>query len=58
MDRFHLQETILTDLVFLITKDLKGNNMAQIFYGVLSRMINIYGMKAEHDFLEIYWNVI
>ena len=58
MNWFHLQETVSMDRVFLNTKDFKGNNMAQIFYGISSRMINIYEMKAEHEFPEIYQDFI
>ena len=58
MNQFHLQETVLTDPVFWNTKDFKGNNMAQIFYGISSRMINMYGMKTEHEFPEIYQDFI
>ena len=49
-----LQETVATDTYFANTHALRGATCAQVFYGVNSHMINIYGMKSESEMPDAY----
>ena len=42
-----LSETVATDTYFSSYKAIGGATCAQVFYGISSHMINVYGMKTE-----------
>ena len=47
LNKTRLHETVATDTMFSSWRDLSGAWCAQVFYGLSSHMINIYGMKTE-----------
>ena len=53
--RFHwlnlhrLNESVATDTYFSQIKALGGFTCTQVFFGIKSLMINVYGMKAEKE---------
>ena len=47
-----------TDTYFANTHALGGATCAQVFYGVNSHMINIYGMKSESEMPDAYKDFI
>ena len=53
-----LMETVAMDTYFAKTCALGGATCAQVFYGVHSHMINIYGMKSERKMPEAYKDFI
>ena len=46
------------DTYFANTHALRGATCAQVFYGVHSHMINIYGMKSESEMPDAYKDFI
>jgi hypothetical protein len=48
-NRTRLNETVSTDTVFASEKDVTGALCAQVFYGLQSHVINVYGMKSESE---------
>jgi hypothetical protein len=48
-NRTRLNETVSTDTVFASEKDVTGALCAQVFYGLQSHVINVYGMKNESE---------
>ena len=46
-----LEETVSTDTTSSPIEDINGRRFVQVFYGVVSRMINVYPMFREKDFL-------
>ena len=52
LNRMRLRETVSTDTIFSKIRDVSGSWCAQIFYGLSSHYINVYGMKAESEGLE------
>ena len=54
-----LNETVSTDPIFVNTKSVfHGYSCAQVFYGLKSHCINIYGMKSKGEFPVIYRDFI
>jgi hypothetical protein len=53
-----LHKTVATDMYFANVCALGGATCAQIFYGVQSHMINVFGMKSESDMPEAYMDII
>jgi hypothetical protein len=49
LNRRRLQETIATDTFFAHTRDISGSLCAQVFYGINSHYINVYGLRTESD---------
>ena len=49
MNRTRLHETVATDTMFSSEKDISGSTCAQVFYGLSSHFVNVYGMKTESD---------
>ena len=47
-------EPVATDTFFANCKALGGDTCAQVFYGIQSRMINVYPMKTESQGLVAY----
>jgi hypothetical protein len=48
-NRTRLNKTVSTDTVFASEKDVTGALCAQVFYGLQSHVINVYGMKSESE---------
>jgi hypothetical protein len=48
-NRTRLNKTVSTDKIFASAKDVTGALCAQVFYGMRSHMINVYGMKSESE---------
>ena len=44
-----LHEPVACDTFFANTCDRTGATCAQVFYGVKSKMINVYGMRSENE---------
>ena len=44
-----LHETVSTDTFFSSTRDISGATCAQVFYGLTSHFINVYGLRTESD---------
>ena len=53
-----LQETVSTDDKKFSSRQYGGEGYAQVFYGTVSRMINVYGMKRKGDFPKVYRDFI
>jgi hypothetical protein len=53
-----LRETVATDTYFANVRALGGATCAQVFYGVQSHMINVFGMKLESEMPEAYMDFI
>ena len=49
LNQKRLYETISTDTFFSSVRDISGATCAQVFYGLSSHFINIYGMHTESD---------
>jgi hypothetical protein len=49
LNRRRLQETVATDTFFAHTRDIIGSLCAQVFYGIHSYYINVYGLRTESD---------
>ena len=52
------QETVATDTYFANVKGTNGVTCAQVYYGLLSHMINVYGLKSERDGPDSYEDFI
>jgi hypothetical protein len=53
-----LRETVATDTYFTNAHAMGGATCAQVFFGVKSHMISIFGMKLESEMPEAYINFI
>jgi len=49
LNRNRLDETVSTDWMYTSVKDVEGRTGAQVFYGVKSHSINVYGGTKESD---------
>jgi hypothetical protein len=49
-----LRETVSTDTYFASLPDVSGATCVQVFWGVRSHMINVYGMRREAEFPYVY----
>ena len=49
-----LNEKVATDTYFASSRSLEGYTCAQIFFGCTSLTINVYSMKTESEFSEVY----
>jgi hypothetical protein len=58
LNRNRLRETVATDTYFANVRALGGATCAQVFYGLQSHMINVYGMKTESEMPDIYQDFI
>ena len=58
MNRFRLREKVSTDTMFANTKAIGGAHCAQVFFGMTSQCINLYGMKSKADFPNAYKDFI
>jgi hypothetical protein len=48
-NKTRLDETVSTDTIFAKTRDASGVMCAQVFYGLRSHVINVYGMRKESE---------
>jgi hypothetical protein len=48
-NKTRLDETVTTDTVFAKVQDVSGATCAQVFYGLHSHVINVYGMRSESE---------
>jgi hypothetical protein len=48
-NKTRLDETVSTDTIFANTRDVSGATCAQVFYGLRSHVINVYGMRSESE---------
>jgi len=44
-----LHETVATDMMFSSIPDISSNRCAQVYWGLISHYINIYGMRTESN---------
>jgi hypothetical protein len=49
LNRTRLHETVATGNMFSSSKNLSGAWCAQVFYGLTSYVIKVYGMKSESE---------
>ena len=54
LNRFRLNEKVSTDTICANCRAIGGATCAQIFYGMTSHVINVYGMKSEGEFPDVY----
>ena len=54
LNRRRLNEKVSTDTVFSNHTDVTGYSCCQVFYGMASHMINVYGMNSKGEFPDIY----
>jgi hypothetical protein len=54
LNRRRLSETVATDTYFSNYRGLRGHTCAQVFFGLTSHMINVYGMRTESEFPGVY----
>ena len=56
---FRIEETVSTDPLFSNVRSIHhGYTCAQVFFGLKSHMINVYGMKSKGSFPEAYRDFI
>jgi len=58
LNRRRLDEVVSTDTVFSSHMDISGFHCCQVFYGLASHMINVYGMRSKAEFPEVYMDFI
>ena len=59
LNTYRLNEVISTDpLLSNIRSIFQGFSCAQIFFGLKSHVINVYGMRHKHNFPEVYCDFI
>ena len=49
LNRKHIDETIATDTIFSNVTNIGGYTCAQVYYGLTSHMINVFGLKTESE---------
>jgi hypothetical protein len=54
LKRFRLGEYVSTDPIFANVAGLLGYSVLQVFYGLSSHCIDVYGMKSKAEFPQIY----
>jgi hypothetical protein len=47
LNRLRIHETVSMDTLFANCKGVTGKSCAQVFYGLTSHMMNVYGMKSK-----------
>jgi hypothetical protein len=58
LNQTRLRETVATDTYFANVRAIGGATCAQVFFGLQSHMINIFGMKTESEMPNIYRDFI
>ena len=51
-------KTLLQKLILLMRSLLKDFHCAQVFFGMISKMLFVAGMKTESDFSDLYLDFI
>jgi hypothetical protein len=54
LKHFRLEEIVAMDTIFLSIKAIGGARCAQMFYGLKSHRINVYGMESKSQVPEVY----
>ena len=54
LNRKRLHETVATDTFFSKVRDVSGAWCAQVFYGLSSHMLNVYGLRTESQGPQAY----
>jgi hypothetical protein len=54
LNRYRLDEVVSMDTVFATVQAHDKSNCAQVFYGVTSHMINVYGLQSKAQAIEAY----
>ena len=49
LNQVQFHETVSTDTFFLSIHNISGATCAQVFYGLASHYINVYGLRTESD---------
>jgi hypothetical protein len=58
LNRFRLRKVVSTDTVFSSVRAVGGASCAQVFYGLTSHHMDVYGMESKGQFPEIYKDFI
>jgi hypothetical protein len=58
LNRLRLQETISMDTLFANCHGVTGKSCTQIFYGITSHMMNVYGMRSKVEVPTVYKDFI
>jgi hypothetical protein len=53
-----LNEVIATDTYFSSEKSIEGYYCTQVFFGMISKILHVSGMKTESEFPDVYLNFI
>ncbi|MEM7375787.1 MAG: hypothetical protein AAF587_44760, partial [Bacteroidota bacterium] len=53
-----LNEMVATDTFFSSVPSIEGYKCAQVFYGCTSKFIEVYGMRTESEFIDVYKDFI
>jgi hypothetical protein len=54
LNRFRLREVVSTDTIFSSVRAVGGARCAQVFYGLTSHHMDVYGMGSKSQFPDIY----
>ena len=54
LNRFRLREVVATDTIFSSVRAVGGARCAQVFYGLTSHHMDVYGMESKGQFPEVY----
>jgi hypothetical protein len=58
LNHLRIHELISMDTLFANCKGVTGKSCTQVFYGITSHVMNIYGMKSKSEVLAIYKDFI
>jgi hypothetical protein len=54
LNRFRLREVVSTDTIFSSVRAVGGARCAQVFYGLTSHHMDVYGMDSKSQFPDVY----
>jgi hypothetical protein len=54
LNRFRLREVVSTDTIFSSVRAVGGARCAQVFYGLTSHHMDVYGMDSKSQVAEVY----
>ena len=58
LNKRRIEETVSTDDIKANCRSYGGSYYSQVFFGSVSRMINVYGMRSKRDFPQVYQDFI
>jgi hypothetical protein len=58
LNRFRLREIVSTDTIFSSVRAVGGARCAQVFYGLTSHHMDVYGMESKSRFPDVYKDFI